>query len=84
MCDCREALFGDTDEVVAPSRRLNRVDSNLDTTVGSILEADWEGDSRGELAVELGFSRTRSHGAKAYQIVEILGGDCIQHFCDDG
>lgn len=62
MCDCCDALLGDPNEMVAPSRRLDRVDSHLDTTIGSILEADWEGDSGGELAMELRFSRTCSHG----------------------
>lgn len=39
--------------MVAPGRRLNRVDGHLDPAVGSILEAYGEGNPRGKLAMEL-------------------------------
>ena len=84
MCDGRDALLGDADEMVAPGRGLDCVDGDLDAAIGAVLEADGERNARGKLAVELRFRRAGADGAEADQVVEVLGGDGVEHFGDDG
>lgn len=62
LYDSGETLFSDTHEGMGVGRRLHSIDSHTDVTVSSILEADWEGDTRGKLTMELRLGSTSADG----------------------
>lgn len=77
--DSSETLLGDTHEVVLGSSRSNGIDSDGQRTISSVLETNWEGETRGKLAVKLGLGGAGTNGAKGDEVSEELWGDGIQH-----
>jgi hypothetical protein len=70
--DRGHTLRVDTHEVVRVAGRLHSVDSDRDGTVRAVLEADGEGGTRSELAVELGFGGSRTDGTPGDQVGDEL------------
>lgn len=60
--DGSETLLGDTHEGMGVRGGVHGIDGNTNTTVGSVLEVDGEGDTGGELTVELGLGGTSTDG----------------------
>ncbi len=77
--DGGEALLGDTHEVVLSSCGSNGINSNSQRTISSVLETDWEGEARGQLAVELGLGGTGTDGTERDHVCEELWRDGIKH-----
>lgn len=78
-CDSGEALLGDTHEVVLSSCRANGINSDSQTAVSAVLEADWEGETGSQLAVQLRLSGSSTNCSEGDQISEELRGDGIKH-----
>lgn len=62
--DGRKALLGHTHEVVGARCRETGVDGNGEGAISAILEANGEGDTRGELTVELRFGSTGANSGE--------------------
>lgn len=77
--DSSKTLLGDAHEVVLGSSRSNGINSDSQRAISSVLEADREGETRGELAMKLGLGGTCSNGAKGDEVSEELWGDGVQH-----
>ena len=59
-----KTLLGHTHEVVGARCRETGVDSNGEGAISAVLETDREGDTGGELTVELGFGGTGTNGSE--------------------
>jgi hypothetical protein len=79
-----KTLLGHTQEVVLRSSGSNSVHGNRESTIGTVLEANREGETRGEFAVQLRFRGTRTNGSKRDQIGKELRRDGIQHLRGNG
>jgi hypothetical protein len=64
--------------------RTHRVDGDGDAPVRAVLEADGEGDARGEFAVELRLGGPCADGAPRDKVVEILWGYGVEKLGTDG
>ena len=82
--DRGDALFRDAHERVWIAARTHRVDGDDDAPVRAILEADGEGDTRGEFAVELRLGGPCADGAPRDKVVEILRGYGVEELGTDG
>lgn len=60
--DSSETLLGNTHEGMRVGCRVHGIDGNTNTAVGSVLEADGERNTRGELTVKLRFSGASTNG----------------------
>lgn len=76
--------LGDGEEVVGVFHRADGVDGDVERAVGAVLETDGEGQTRGQLAVDLGLGGARADSADGEAVVQELGGDGIQHLAGDG
>jgi len=76
--DGGKTLLGNTHEGVGVGGRLHSIDCNTDTSIGSILEANWEGDTGSELTVELRLGRTSTNGSPRNEISDVLGRDGVE------
>ena len=65
-------------EVVAARCRLDRVGSNLQVAVGTILEADRGRQAAGQFAVDLAFGGACTNRAPGDQVADVLRGDHVQ------
>lgn len=79
-----ETLLGDTQEVVLGCCGSNGVDGDSQTTVGTVLEAHRERETRGQLSVELGFSSSCANCTEGDEVGEELGRNGIEHLSSDG
>lgn len=77
--DSSKTLLGDTHEVVLGGSRSNGINSDGQRAISSVLEADWEGKTRGELAVKLGLGGAGSNGTEGDEVSKELWGDGVQH-----
>lgn len=82
--DRGDALFRDAHERVRIAARTHRVDGDGDAPVRAVLEADGEGDARGEFAVELRLGGPCADGAPRDKVVEILRGYGVEKLGTDG
>ena len=82
--DGSQTLLGDTEEAVGVCGGADGVNGDGQVTVGAVLVSDGEGQTGGQLAVELGLSGAGSDGAEGDQVGQVLGGDGVQHFAGDG
>ena len=63
-----KTLLGHTHEVVGARCRETGVDGNGEGAISAVLETDREGDTGGELTVELGFGGTGTNGGEGETI----------------
>ncbi len=82
--DSRQPIFCDAHEVVFRGRGSDGVDGNSQAAVGAVLEADREGQTGCQLAMELRLGRARADRAERDQVREELRGDCVEHLAGDG
>ena len=82
--DGGQALFGDAHEMMFAGGGADGVDGHRQTSIRAVLEADGEGQTRGQFAMELGFRRSGPDGAEGDEIRQELGRDGIQHLAGDG
>src|SRR4029079_12437047 len=78
--DCGLAVLGVSEEGVRVSGREDGVDGDLDVARGSVLEADWAGDSGDELAMDLALSGAGADGSPGDEARDVLRGDHIEEF----
>ena len=84
--DRRKALLGDAHERVRGARCVHSVNGNSHRTVSTTFEANGEGDTRCELAVELRFSPAHAHanGTPGDEICDVLRGDGVEQLRANG
>lgn len=82
--DGSQALLRDTHEMVLRRRGANSINGNTKIAVGAVLEADGEGQTAGELAVQLALCSAGANGADADEVGEELRGDGVEHLAGDG
>jgi hypothetical protein len=82
--DSSQSLLCDTHEVVLCRRAADRINSDGQTAIGSVLEANGERETRGKLAVQLRLCCARTDRAEGDQVCEELGRDGVEHFGRDG
>lgn len=82
--DGSQTLLGHTHEVVLRSCTADGVNSDCETAVGAVLEANGEGETRGKLTVQLRLCCARTDGAEGDQVSKELGGDGVEHLRSDG
>jgi hypothetical protein len=82
--DSGQALLGHTHEVVLRSSGANGVNGNSKTTVGTVLEAHRERETRSQLTVELGLGGTGTDGTERNEVCEELRRDGVQHLGGNG
>jgi hypothetical protein len=73
-----------THEMAHRGRRPNSVTRDRQAAIAAVLESDGEGETEGQLAVELGLARAGDDGAEGDQVGEELQGDGVEHFACDG
>ena len=56
---------------------LDRVIGNLQIAIGTILEADWARQARGEFAVNLRLGRPSTNGPPGHQVSDVLWRDDV-------
>ena len=78
--DGSQTLLSDTHEVMLSSGSANGVNSNAEATVCTVLEADGERQTRGQLTVKLGLGGSGTDGTDRDTVGKELGGDGIEHF----
>lgn len=79
-----QTLLGDAHEVVLGGGGADGVNSDTEVAVGAVLEADGEGQARGQLAVQLGFGGAGANGTDGDAVGEELGGDGVEHLAGNG
>jgi len=82
-------FMASTATLTLPSVPVRNVISKMDRAhtkarVLTILEADGEGDTRGELTVELRLSSTSTDGTPRDEVSNVLGGDSVEKLRSDG
>lgn len=82
--DGGEPLLRHTHEVVFCRCSADSVNGDGEGAVGSVFEADGEGEAGGKLAMELGFGRAGTDGSQRDEIGEELRGYGVQHLAGDG
>lgn len=76
--------LGDGEEVVGVLDRADGVDGDVEGAVGAVLEADGEGETGCQLAVDLRFSSACADGAHGETVGQELRRDGVQHLAGDG
>ena len=74
----------DGQEVVRVLDSANGIDGNVESAVGAILEADGEGETRGQFTVNLGLCGACANGTEGQEVGGVLRGDGIQHLTGNG
>lgn len=80
----RKTLLGHTEEAVGVGSGTNSVDGHAQVTVRAVLVADREGETGGQLAVELGLGGAGADSAQGDEVGEELWGDGVEHLGGDG
>jgi len=78
--DRADALFGDREKVMRPSRRANPVDGDLHAAASAVLKAHRHRKPRGQLAVHLALRRARADRSPSDQIGDKLRADRVEKF----
>lgn len=78
--DCGKALLGNAHESVRVGRGFHGVHCNTDASIGSVLKANREGDTGGELTVELGLSSASTNSTPRDEVSDVLRGDGVEKF----
>lgn len=65
------------------SDRADRIDSHPERAVGTVLEADREGETAGEFAVQLRFGGASADGADGEAVGEELRRDGVEHLAGE-
>lgn len=82
--DGGQALLSDTHEVVLGGGGTDGVNCDTEVSVGTVLEANGERQTRGKLSVQLGLGRACTDGTDRDEVGEELGGDGVQHLGGNG
>jgi hypothetical protein len=82
--DSSQALLGHTHEMVLSSRCTNRIDRHCQASIGTVLEANGERETRGELTVQLRLGCSRTNGTERDEVGKELRGDCVEHLGRNG
>lgn len=82
--DGSQTLLCYTHEVVLCGSRTNSVDGHCQPSIGSVLESNGEGETRGKLTVQLGLCCARTDSAKRDEVREELWGDGVEHLRGNG
>lgn len=82
--DSSKTLLRHTHEVVLGSSSADGIDSDGQSSISTVLEANREGETRSQLAVQLGFRSTGTDGTERDQISEELWRDCVEHLGRNG
>lgn len=82
--DRRETLLGHTEEAVGVGSGTDSVDGDAQVTVRAVLVADREGETGGQLTVELGFGGAGADSAEGDEVGKELWGDGVEHLGGDG
>lgn len=82
--DSSQTLLGDTQEAVGVSSGTNGINGNSEVAVGTVLEANGETETGGELTVQLRLGGAGANSTERDQIGQVLRGDGIQHLTGNG
>lgn len=82
--DGGQTLLGHAHEVVSCGGSANSVDRDGQTAVRAVLEANGEGETRGQLAVQLGLCCARADGPERDEVGQELRGDGVEHLRGNG
>lgn len=82
--DSSDTGLGDGQEVVRVLDGANGIDSDIQGAVGTVLETNGEGQTRGQFTVDLGLGGASTNGADGETVGQKLGGDGIEHLTGDG
>ena len=82
--DGGQTLLGDTEETVGVGGGADGVNGDGEVAVCAVLVSDGEGETGGQLAVELGLGGAGANGTQRNQIGQVLWGDGIEHLGGDG
>ena len=81
--DGSQTLLCHTHEMMLGSGSTDSIDGDGQASIGTVLEANGEGETRGQLTMQLRFGGTSTNGTERNQIGEELWGDCVEHLgCD--
>src|SRR5690606_13394862 len=72
--------LGDGQEMMWAGGGSNGINGDANTTIGTIFEADWEGETRSQLSMKLGFGSTSTDSSDREQICKELRRDGVEHF----
>lgn len=72
--------LGDGEEVVRMLDRANRIDCDIESAVGTVLEANRERQTRGKLTVELRLGGPCAYSSHTQHVSEELRRDSVEHF----
>jgi hypothetical protein len=78
-CDGSQTGLGDTHEVMSRSSGTNGINSRSQAAVGTILEANGEGQTRGKLTVELRLCGASADGTDGDAVCKELRRNGIEH-----
>lgn len=78
------ARLGDRQEVVGVLDSADGVNGNIQSAVGTVLEADREGQTRGQFTVNLRLCCACANGTERQEIGSVLRSDGIQHLTGNG
>ena len=76
--------LGDREEVVRVLDRANGIHSNIQSAVGTVLEANREGQTRSQFTVNLRLSGARTYGTNRKTVGQELWRDGVQHLTSNG
>lgn len=76
--------LGHRQEVVRRLNRANGVNGNVKRAVGTVLETDGEGQTRGQLTVNLGLSGSGTDRTNGKTVGQELRGDGVKHLTGNG
>jgi len=79
-----KALLGDAHEGVGVGSGLHGVNGDTDAPISSVLKADGEGDTRGELTMELRLSGTSADSTPRDEVSNVLGRDGVEKLGPNG
>lgn len=75
--------LGDGQEVVGVLDGADRVDGDVQSAVCAVLEADGEGQTRGQFTVDLGLGRASTNSTNGQTVGQELRRDGIQHLASN-
>jgi len=75
--------LGDGEEVVRVLDGADRIDGDVQSAVRAVLEADGEGQTRGQFTVDLGLGRASTNSANGQTVSQELRRDGIQHLASN-
>lgn len=74
-----DAGIGDGKEMMWMLDGVHSVNRNVERTICTILESDWEGQTGSEFAVELRLGGSGANGPETEEVRDVLRGNGVQH-----